>query len=192
MYDENETIDSILHSAIESSDALTENIFYYISGYIVRSLTSTSKCDICADALLHNPNTDILLASASLTSIKNRGGLISASYSVFQVVQRAESIFKRFLSRQDELVHHPNLKAVLLACFMRSILEDQPRQFFNHDCPPEQGLLCHRSQLIKAIVTKYYEIRLKYHGKIYNRMIVAKNQTSDRNKLNRYIVFKHL
>lgn len=173
-----------------SSGELSDNILHYISGYVVRSMSSQTKCEICASALLDD-EVDFM-NSSSLLSTKNRGGLVSPSRSVFKIVQRAECIFRQYIiTKKESLFTKPNVKGILIALFNRNAVEDQPTGFFFHDCPPEVGMLCHRAQLVRAILNKYLDIRLKYYSKLYNRKEIAKNQTSDRRRLNRLVIFKN-
>lgn len=169
---------------------ITDNVLYYISGYIVRSMSGSVKCNECAEALV-----DVGCGSTSpnshLTRVKNTGGLVFPSQAVFKIVRFAENIFKRCVTTELKTMTNPRLKTILVTLFNRAVIEDQPIQFFVHDCSIELGFLSHTQQLTKCIVEKFFDIRLKHHRRIFNQQVVLRNQTSDRSRLNRLIIFKN-
>lgn len=180
---------------LEGTSYLKNNILTYVSGFIVRGMIGKVVCDTCSQHLLSDfsglGTSDHVYQAVSLDrfalqTIKDRGGLFSASEGVFKVVQRCESILTTYLSR--EFISKPNASALLLALFNRSVNEDRPISFFTHQCDIEEGKLPHCLQLTKQIASKYIEIRMKYHAKVFNRSL---EKSYDRSRLNRLVIFKH-
>lgn len=178
---------------------IEDNILYYIAGYVVRSLVGRSKCEDCSGALVAttiNSNdhqyTNIDAGSyGRLTTIKNRGGLTIPSRGVFQVIKRADRIFRQTICLNPEkYMPIKRLDLQLLRLLNKSCLEEEPVQFFTHSCAPEPGMMPHSVQLYSQIASKYFDIRLKHYTKQYNQRMVHKGG-SDRSRLSRLVIFKH-
>ena len=69
---------------------------HYISEYVVQSMSSQTKCETCAVALLDD-GVDFATNSI-LLSTRNCGALVSTSKSAFQIVQSAECIFRQYIN----------------------------------------------------------------------------------------------
>ena len=81
----------------------------------------------------------------------------------------------------------------LVVGFLRLITDIQPRRFFpdiEHGESVMLGETSHNDQLTRQLVTKYYDIRLAHHTKLYNRASF-KNEASNRSLLNRLTLFRH-
>jgi len=102
---------------LSTNTILCENILFYISGFVVRSLQGSIKCPSCIDALLGDPQQvtehDYFMEShqSLLFHIKNRGALIKPSNHVFKVILHGESILKVVLAQLG--LHHPRLREAL-------------------------------------------------------------------------------
>ncbi|XP_015373382.1 PREDICTED: uncharacterized protein LOC107168478, partial [Diuraphis noxia] len=79
-----------------------ENILYYISGYIVKKLIPTLKCDGCIEAITDSyiENDHVYQNNTTpkyFTIMKNRGGLKYASDGVYKIVKLTETLFKTIM-----------------------------------------------------------------------------------------------
>ena len=87
-----------------------ENIVYYVSGAIARSVVATTKCDSCKEALIsHNQLPELQVeeeldtrASQFLNSV-NRGGLVKPTQFVFEFTLHCWRVFEE-LRTTDELL----------------------------------------------------------------------------------------
>lgn len=196
---ENEVVDNL-----PELNHLTNNIIYYISGFIVHAMQGRVSCTTCLDALVatapvephiidHHYSCPPQESFALLTFIKNRGGLTIPSEFVFKIVQRAESIFRQKTTIDPNVIlTAKNSKQYLISLFSRSIIEDQPCTHLLPSCDIiERGSLPHSQQLIKVIVSKYFDLRLKHYNRVFNRDVVHHGSGSDRSRLSRMIIFKH-
>ena len=183
--------------SLKDTGLVVDNILTYIAGYIVRSLKGKAVCDNCIESLLSDFSTApqfedhhysaLKVNRKLLQSVKNQGGLVDASESVFKILQRLESIISLYVNQS--FVAKPRASKILHVLFNRSVYEDRPVAFFHHDCSIEEGLLDHKLQLTNLIANKYIDIRLKHFSKVFNRSVVEKDY--DRSRLNRLIIFKH-
>ena len=184
--------------SLPNSSLFADNILYYISGYISKSMLGRMNCSVCAESLVHHQPIAHSEHSyyqyeghEQLTAIKNRGGLVIPSAAVYSVVRRTESIVQQFVITNSTLMHHRQLRNTLLLLFNRDTLEDRPCVFFTNQCPVVLGELPHSQQLCNAVVSKFLDIRLKHFSRVFNRAVVFRNKASDRNRLNRLVIFKH-
>ena len=90
------------------NNPVQDNILYYIAGYIVRSLMGSVSCDSCSEALIepkrpkyndHQYSNNSLEPHEILTTVKDRGGLLRPSVSVFNTVKQCEKTFKATVIR---------------------------------------------------------------------------------------------
>ena len=77
-----------------------ESILEYIGGFIVRKLVNKITCEVCCLALI---GTKIFLSTSntiikSLTTVKDRGGLIYPSRDVSKILKVSEMVFKGYVS----------------------------------------------------------------------------------------------
>lgn len=187
-----------LASLSTASNVHKDNILRYVAGYLVRKLEGKLNCHDCAQALLGNSIQSLSdhpyysqSQSSKLLQVKDRGGLLAASDSVYHIVKRCEQIFNAYVCKSF-ISKYRNASKVLVALFMRSIIEDKPVVFFRHSCSVESGAPDHQSQLIRKLAESFVNIRLHHFCKLYNRTVVERGSGSDRGRLNRLIIFKHL
>ena len=86
-------VQHIFHNNVSN---ITENVLYYISGFLVRGIVKHIDCQECPEGLL-SPISDhqyCYLPYDSLVNRKNRGGLTHSSYGVYKVVLTCEKSFK--------------------------------------------------------------------------------------------------
>ena len=90
-----ESIENVLKTT--SMTFVTENVLYYIAGYILRSILKSIDCDLCVESLLvpkQIPDHQYFTSPyGSLVQIKNSDGLIQSSNFVYKIITTAEKIF---------------------------------------------------------------------------------------------------
>ena len=90
-----ESIENVLKTT--SMTFVTENVLYYIAGYILRSILKSIDCDLCVESLLvpkQSPDHQYFTSPyGSLVQIKNSDGLIQSSNFVYKIITTAEKIF---------------------------------------------------------------------------------------------------
>ena len=90
-----ESIENALKTT--SMTFVTENVLYYIAGYILRSILKSIDCDLCVESLLvpkqMSDHQYFTSPYGSLVQIKNSGGLIQSSYFVYKIITTAEKMF---------------------------------------------------------------------------------------------------
>ena len=79
---DHESIENALKTT--SMTFVTENVLYYIAGYILRSILKSVDCDLCVESLLvpkqMSDHQYFTSPYGSLVQIKNSGGLIQSSF----------------------------------------------------------------------------------------------------------------
>lgn len=177
------------------------NIVFYIAGYLVRTLQGHVKCPECVSMLVSSDTSesfdhtyDFVENSRTLLDIKNRGGLVIPSNSVYQTVLNAEKIFRVcVLSHPEKYMNRKNLKLKLITLFNDAVTQPTLHYFptFAHSHPVQLGELCHELQMTRELLGRFYDMRLKFYSKVYNSKVVNKSKGSDRSVLSRLIIFKH-
>ena len=101
----------------ELSDALdraiisdiSENVLFYIAGFIVRKLKRQIDCSICSEALLLNSSPSATSECRETSSHepflerRNNGGLIKVSYGVYRIIKYAEQAFQHTVKGNGEM-----------------------------------------------------------------------------------------
>ena len=101
----------------ELSDALnrvivseiSDNVLFYIAGFIVRKLKRQIDCFICSEALLLNSSPSATSECTETPSHelflerKNDGGLIKVSYGVYRTIKYAEQAFRFTVKGNGEM-----------------------------------------------------------------------------------------
>ena len=200
--EENELVFPLSNELDNISKPVQDNILYYIAGYIVRSLMGSVSCESCSEALIqakrpkyndHQYSNNFLEPHELLTTVKDRGGLLIPSASVFNTVKQCERTFMAAVILNPAAdIANKALKLCLLATFRRQIIEEQPVSLFaNGFCDIEVGMLSHQQQLINMIAEKFFDLRLKHYSRKYNSIIINNNLASDRNKFSRMVIFRY-
>lgn len=85
---------------------ITENVLYYISGYVVKTLLQNLKCESCIRGILDTPSVhnhtycnegDDNKSIRKFTFVKQRGGLKLPSDSVYKTIRLTETLFKSLI-----------------------------------------------------------------------------------------------
>ena len=100
----------------ELSDALnrviisdiSENVLFYIAGFIVRKLKRQIDCSICSEAFLLNSSPSATSECRETPSHelflerRNNGGLIKVSYGVYRTIKYAEQAFRHTVKGMEK------------------------------------------------------------------------------------------
>jgi hypothetical protein len=138
----------------------SEQIVFYLSGFISFHLMKKLKCEHCVGALYTREQSP-----TSLISYKSGGGLIYPSKEVFCICKKCEFVFRNNVSdgngmclKKDRGLLQSEI-TVLRALNIRTLFSQLVTV---HD---NSGLENHVSLLIRAIIKKYLVIRYQYWAK---------------------------
>jgi len=176
------------HNICQLQDA-KHNILYYIAGYIVKKIDL--DCFSCTNSLYKKPNEHDYCKEnyySKFVNLKNRGGLISASKSVFLIILNAEKLFLHLTDNLKSL-HVPQLDVKIIKHAINTFSLDKnifPDLNCNNVTLLERP---HKLILITLITKKFLKIRLKSFGKMFSSDIL--NPVSQRHKLTKLILFSN-
>ena len=184
---------------INFPNLLRDNVLYYISGFIVRSLLKRLSCASCRNELLLDTNDPHALCmtsypiAARFTLSKQKGGLIFPSSSVLKIVKATETIFrKRVVGTGVSITTEKNIDLKIQYAVIEQlgtqVFSDSHDHFFDHTIGQECD---HLSTLLRIVIKKYLSIRLNTYGKKFNEMVIHQNRPSSRHILTKTILFKH-
>lgn len=149
---------------------VTENIMYYIAGYIVKHMQHIN-CDSCFTNLTQSPQEHgyaHTVSHAKFLDNSNNGGLMRPSPSVFTIILATEKQI-----RTSSLTKLTIKNLVLKIMFtVRQTLSLQENLFPDLSCKVEFLEDCHKIKLINAITYRYIKIRLFSYAKFYNQEIL--------------------
>lgn len=155
--DDNDTVDE-LDSNFPVS---TQNIIYYVAGYVVRHCRRVVNCDTCLSALTSKP---IDVGHTVLINVKLRGALNWPSEALFAALRTIEAVVVTKLAEN------------FTPFAMNGIIEDSLPAML-----PLQGKLCaeHRSWLSAEIAVYYAATRLHWHAKAVNKEAASRRATKN-------------
>jgi len=161
------------------------NILYYIAGFVVRTISQKVFCISCKKSLLQKQTDHNYVHNDFFTKfvdIKNYGGLVSASSSVFEIIKEIE---KRIFILTNNL---GNMSVTKISTKIIILVKNYFSQIFGElDCENENMLASpHKLELIKLVVSMYLKIRFHAFAKNHS---LAINCTSKRNKFNKLVLF---
>lgn len=164
------------------------NILYYIAGFVVKTISPKVFCISCKKSLLKKQTDHNYGHKDNYTKfvdIKNFGGLVSASSSVFEIIKETEKkIFILTNNLGNMNVSKISTKIIIL---IKNYFSLNPQIFSELDCEEEYMLSSpHKLELIKLVVSMYLKIRFHAFAKNHS---LAINCTSKRNKLNKLVLF---
>ena len=178
MKDSTETEDDIETGIILTSNYV-KDVSKYIAGSIVRKLNSTVKCEICFSALIDKSFPTGLIAAKSYSI----NALVTPSPDVVYICNLAENIF-----RQTEKSFGLKSKSIFMAMMIKilgnlksSVFDSIKDHQFDND--PEDN---HIIKLIKTIITKYLNIRMRHALNTLNN-----DKKKVRSKLTKLILFQN-
>ena len=92
----NRNVEGLFESIVHSK--VTDNVLFYISGYIIRNLIKNIECQDCTTSMVQlEASTDYqyyAAPDATILNCNNRGCLIQESYGSYKVVAAAEKVCK--------------------------------------------------------------------------------------------------
>jgi len=164
------------------------NIMYYICGYVVKKIIAMLDCTSCIQSFIKpysEHNYSSIDQHKKFVSLRNNGGLTSASLNVFKIISETE---KYLLLLTDDLkklnIQNLDLK-IIFFCNKKFSLDQNI--FKNLSCNVPLFDRPHKMLLISLLVKKYLSIRLHSYGKMYSTEIL--NPLSNRHKLTKHILF---
>ena len=166
----------------EFPDCLKDNVLYYISGFLVRSLLKQLECTICRSELLldiddpHARTRSAYPTQARFTCFKQESGVIFPSLAVLKIVKTNE--------RNLDL----EIQSSILEQIGIGVFNNHTIHFFDHRVGGEMD---HLSSLLRKISSRYLNMRPKIFGKRYSEMVVHRNEPSLRNQLTKTILFQN-
>ena len=154
-----ESIENALKTT--SMTFVTENVLYYIAGYILRSILKSIDCDLCVKSLLvPKQSSDYQYFTSpysSLVQIKNSGGLIQSSYFVYKIITTAEKIFHlTVVDNPLKITSNRVLVLKMVYHIVKSCKWDKYIQNSEHAHQVEITSDNHITQLVKTISSKYF------------------------------------
>ena len=113
------------------------------------------------------------------------------SSAVMKLVKATEVIFKRqVISCDSGITMEKNIglkiESALVEQFGPDIFNNVDNHFFDHHIGQERD---HLTSLLRLVVKRYLNLRLKTYGKKYTQMIAHKNLPSSRHELTKTILF---
>ena len=164
-----------------------QKIVAYIAGFVVFKLKTLLHCETCISSLTADSNNPLL----SLTTIKNRGGLVFPSDDVIDVCLTCEKFFRLNVSKYtgsnftlSQVKCHSIVQAVLSSYIYKRIFVNLSDHMLQCD-----ALTNHVVLLIKAIAEKYLQVRYYYAGKFYNAKLKESKVKISRQVYTKLIIF---
>jgi hypothetical protein len=169
--------------------AFYRNCLAYISGNVVRKLNEKMSCSDCVLGLFDCNEDSLLISDKLLIARKDRGGLLTPSKSVFEIIEKTDSIFRNLVDTHNG---PPNIKNLdlkvavkVMSLFVGKDLFPKISAHvveFDPDCSES-----HFTLLVKRIVSEYLKIRLYDLGRRHIRSL----NVSSRHSLTKQILFRH-
>ncbi|CAL1270435.1 unnamed protein product [Larinioides sclopetarius] len=167
------------HNAIFTGAFLSEcsnDIIFYMAGWIVKNLSGKLKCEVCVSALFPKE----MPTSLSLISFKSEGGLVYPSNDVFQICKECEMAFRQEIlktnCKDSQILIMKNAPSVLDKVCSRNYFSVLHKHQF--DTEPTANHLVH---LIRSIVHLYFKVQVNYY---------CKNLSLNKESMRQF--FKHL
>lgn len=173
--------------SISPHSEFRENILFYISGWIVRTLRNRWRCEICKSALIASSSGGNV---GTLTNIKQRGGLLHPSDSVFRVVKLTDRWIENKLNSgsflSQKVLKTMETDIAVAASWDCNIFPNLSEHSL--DCEPSS---VHSILLIKNIAFKFANARLGLHGKQETERIMGAAQAR-RSQKSRLLIFSNI
>ena len=164
-----------------------------ILGYIVRKLQKSIDCNVCNNAMVSS-NKSYFNLSLVVTQ-KDRAGLVYPLTDIVKILSIAERIFKSFVVSANNL--NPGISSskylrLKMTNFIMSELsnEDVFTELFYHDHDYHNDISedFHSTQIKKAVIKEFLNLRLFRYGQEYSRCVLIKNCIGKRHQLQIYII----
>lgn len=167
---------------------LKENILYYISGFVVRSISNFIDCRYCAEALCQEFYA-VKSSHMQFVSLKNRGGLVRASDSVFEIIRATENCIS-VATNNFENFKQRNISLTVMKSIEKTYINKSNIFSKCNMCEINLSEISHKLKLIKLICNKYLKIRLPTYARFHSQEII--NPVTKRQKLNKFILFNNM
>ncbi|CAI6356213.1 unnamed protein product [Macrosiphum euphorbiae] len=179
---------------------ITDNVLYYISGYIVKKLIPVLQCPYDIKALFDTSNNTNFhdycqqnkKAFNNLTNVKSRGGLQLASESILKIVKQTEQYFKCIaIDKRQLFIKNMDQKIMIMVqnslALCTNILPETNTCFEDTDMHSRP----HKINIINLVSRMYLNIRIHSYSKILSSSIM-KTSVNKRQKLHKSILFNNL
>ena len=169
---------------------------HYTAGFVCRRLVKKITCKECSSAL-QSVSEDNGAAFLFLKR-KNRGGLVTASRGVIEVIKLAERAFRILMPSPELMITLPYQKNVDLKMqmlVMREMTAEKLESLFpaltdhfsrSNEIGNEES---HQTQILKYIISFYLTMKLNKAGKQHQQRTILQGTSSKRMKLNKLILF---
>lgn len=171
---------------------ITNNVLYYIAGFIVKKLVQIIKCQGCISNIIQkvSENEKTLTGFSILIDLKDNGGLVYASHDLFKIVCATEKEFSMIIGDDRTKIpkkgsYNDIVQRVTRKFLHNSVLPLNNRCFDDVEIgvqPP------HRIQLISTICKKYLTLRMFSHSDKLSKQMIARSQ---RQRLTKLIQFRN-
>ena len=184
--------DDNLKAILDSNPIWKDDVLFYISGFIARSLKKKLKCPECV-ASLYQPadNNNITYGSSSLTKCKAYGDLLIPSTSVFKVVKVTDRLVR------TELMSWATITGSCISKIVLKTRSETKRSAFSslEQHSIESHILDsslrddHITILIKSVAELHITIIFHRFSRIYTDRVMRQNRPSRRQILTKQILF---
>ena len=185
-------VDDNLKAILDSNPIWKDDVLFYISGFIARSLKKKLKCPECV-ASLYQPadNNNITYGSSSLTKCKAYGDLLIPSTSVFKVVNVTDRLVR------TELMSWATITGSCISKIVLKTRSETKRSAFSslEQHSIESHILDsslrddHITILIKSVAELHIKIIFHRFSRIYTDRVMRQNRPSRRQILTKQILF---
>ena len=182
----------------ELQNELTDNVLYYIAGFLVKSCLQKLECGNCkAELLLNESHAQYVQIAnypvfAKLTFFKQKKALTFPSVAVIKIVKATEAIFRQRVIEEQKGINYEKkldqkIQSSVLDLLGPHIFRDSSEHYFQHSIGAEGD---HLSSLVTLTVKMCLSLRLKSYGKRFTEMVIHGNVPSVRHTLMKAIIFK--
>lgn len=176
----------------EQNYHIKDNILFYISGFIVRKVIAFVDCSNCLHAL-NEPavvhNYSLSASFAKFVCLKNRGGLVRASKSTFDIVQATENALIVLTDNFKDL-QVKNIKSKVIMALKRKYMDKAGVFMECSNCEVNIFEKSHKLNLIELVANKYLNIRLLTYARHHSLEII--NPPTKRQKYNKLVLLSNM
>ena len=191
----NEFLDLDISSTLISENK--ENVMAYIGGCIVRTLLKKIDCDVCSEQLITSERNKKYL---SFIALKDNGGLVYPAEDIVKIGMVCERYFNSAVSGVSGLSINASkkLRSKLSVAIITELSTTRPDQILfksllHHDIENHIiGEDLHSTQIMKAVVSAYMNIRLLRYGEEYTKTVIQRAKIGKRQQLNKLLMFEGL
>ena len=191
----------MIQNDLDRPNVLWDNVLYYESRFLVKSVLAREECITCKDELLLDPKDchaykmyNIYPVYVKFTAFKQQGGLVFPSTSVLKIVKATEVIFRGRVIEQGIGISTDNnlsgrIQRAVLEQYGPYVFNCSTSHFYEHSFGAEGD---HLSSLVKAVSEKYLHLRMATYAKTFSQMVICKKIPSTRHLMTKQILFQNL